>query len=83
MDASPSWIFARRTPREFVCEVDRFRDLLRDEQTPLASKEVAWSRIVRHAAELDAHDAGFAGAGLALKDALCAWLDLRARHSAA
>lgn len=31
--------------------------------------------IVNHAATLDPADAGFAGAGVALKEALCSWLD--------
>ena len=38
-------------------------------------KKRAFGVIVHHAAALDAHDVGFEWAGVALKEALCMWLD--------
>lgn len=59
----------------FVSEVEQFRAAIADPAVDLAVKQHAWDTIVRHAARLDPQDAGFWRAGVALKDAVCAWLD--------
>jgi hypothetical protein len=67
----------------FVAEVEAFRAAIADPSVDFAEKEHAWDRIVRHAALLDPDDPAFWRAGVALKDALCAWLDAqpsRATH---
>jgi hypothetical protein len=65
------------TPSAFVAEVDAFRATLADPSVPIAVKARAWDAIVRHATMLDAHEVGFERAGVALKEALCLWLDAR------
>jgi hypothetical protein len=59
----------------FVSEVEQFRAAITDPSVEFAAKQRAWDTIVRHAALLDPQDAGFWRAGVALKDAACAWLD--------
>ena len=59
----------------FVSEVEEFRAAIADPAVDFAVKQHAWDTIVRHAAHLDPQDAGFWRAGVALKDAVCAWLD--------
>jgi hypothetical protein len=46
------------------------------------AKKRAYGVIVNHAAALNPHDIGFENAGVALKEALCMWLDyqLEERH---
>jgi len=61
----------------FVAAVGQFRQLIENPALPLAIKSLAWDRIVRHATMLDPHAAGFERAGVALKEALCLWLDVR------
>ena len=63
------------TPAAFVSEVQEFRQAAGDASLTLAEKRRALEVIVEHAATLDPADAGFAGAGVALKEALCCWLD--------
>ena len=63
------------TSSAFVSEVQEFRQALRDASLTLAEKRSALEVIVEHAATLDPTDAGFASAGVALKEALCSWLD--------
>ena len=63
------------TPAAFVSEVQEFRQAARDASLTLAEKRLALEAIVEHAATLDPTDAGFASAGVALKEALCSWLD--------
>jgi hypothetical protein len=62
-------------PTCFVSEVDEFRQSISDPSVPPDEKKRAYDRIVAHAALLDPEDEGFWRAGVALKDALCAWLD--------
>jgi hypothetical protein len=63
-------------PETFASEVDRFREAVANpEQTP-KELERAFRSIVTHAALLDPRAAGFADAGMSLKAALCAWLDV-------
>ena len=59
----------------FVSEVHDFRETVADPALTLAEKKRALSLIVAHAASLDPSDVGFANAGVALKEALCSWLD--------
>jgi len=65
------------TPGEFVAEVAHFQQVLADPAMTLNDKARAYALIVRHAARLDPRDAGFERAGVALKEALSAWLCCR------
>ena len=60
----------------FVAEVQAFRRSIHDPALSAADRRRAYDLIVHHAALLDPRDSGFAGAGVALKEALCAWLDV-------
>jgi hypothetical protein len=62
---------------QFVSEVDDFREAIGDPSVNFDAKKRAYDAILRHAAMLDPEDAGFWRAGVALKNALCAWLDFR------
>ena len=62
---------------QFVSEVDHFREAIADPAVNFDAKKQAYDAILRHAAMLDPEDAGFWRAGVALKNALCAWLDFR------
>jgi hypothetical protein len=66
------------TPATFLTEVQDFREHVGDASLTLADKKRALGVIVTHAAALDPADAGFASAGVALKEALCSWLDAQA-----
>jgi hypothetical protein len=70
------------TPNAFVSEVAEFHEALADPSLAHVEKARAYAVIVRHAAALDPHDPGFERAGVALKEALCAWLCCQpgARH---
>ena len=61
----------------FVCEVEEFRETIANPSFTFDEKKRAYGLIVKHAALLDPEDAGFWRAGVALKVALCAWLDFR------
>ena len=63
------------TPGAFVSEVEAFRKSLSDPAVPGDLKARAYALIVRHAALLNPRDTGFERAGVALKCALCDWLD--------
>ena len=75
MRMSDSGDFTGLTPAGFLSEVQDFRDHVADPALTLAEKKRALGLIVTHAATLDPSDAGFASAGVALKEALCSWLD--------
>jgi hypothetical protein len=62
-------------PNRFVCEAEEFRETIADPSLTLDEKKRAYGLLVKHAALLDPADAGFWRAGVALKVALCAWLD--------
>ncbi len=64
-------------PNTFVSEVEEFRETIADPSLSLDEKKRAYGLIVKHAALLDPEDAGFWRAGVALKAALCAWLDVQ------
>jgi hypothetical protein len=70
------------SPRHFVSEVAHFRVLLGDPALPNPDKARVWGAIVQHAAKLDPHEEGFEQAGVALKEALCQWLELRSSRTA-
>ena len=63
--------------KAFVAEVEDFREVVCDVTRGLADKEAAWHEVVQHAGLLDPQASGFESAGLALKEALCLWLDIR------
>ena len=63
------------TPGTFVSEVEAFQKTLADPAVSGYYKARAYALIVRHAALLNPRDTGFERAGVALKCALCAWLD--------
>lgn len=63
------------TPAGFVSEVQNFREHVGDAGMTFAERKRALGLIVSHAATLDPADAGFASAGVALKEAVCSWLD--------
>lgn len=63
------------TSAGFLSEVQEFRATVGDSSLTLAEKRRALELIVEHAATLDPAAAGFASAGVALKEALCSWLD--------
>jgi hypothetical protein len=62
------------TPNAFVSEVAEFQEALANPAMAHDDKARAYALIVKHAASLDPHDPGFERAGVALKEALCAWL---------
>jgi len=62
---------------QFVSEVEDFREAIADPAMNFDAKKEAYDTILRHAAMLDPQDAGFWRAGVALKNALCVWLDFR------
>jgi len=70
------------TPSAFVSEVAHFQEVLADPETAIDDKARAYATVVRHAALLDPCQEGFERAGIALKQALCAWLCCQpgARH---
>jgi hypothetical protein len=63
------------TPSSFVCEATDFRACVADPALSPQDKERAYDLLVKHATMLDPHDAGYEGAGVALKQAVCTWLD--------
>ena len=67
----------RLAPDTFVSEVEEFRETIADPSLSLEEKKRAYGLIVKHAALLDPEDAGFWRAGVALKVALCAWLEFQ------
>jgi hypothetical protein len=63
------------TPNHFLLEVQDFRDAMANPTLSADAKKRAYGVIVNHAAALNPHDVGFENAGVALKEALCMWLD--------
>jgi len=70
------------TKDSFLWEVEQFCKHVSDPALSLAEKQRAYDVIVRHAALLDPHGAGYEDAGVALKEALSRWLDVQiaSRH---
>ncbi len=69
------------TASALVAEVEGFRAARADPAVAFRDKARAWGSIVRHASRLDPAAPGFERAGVALKEALCLWLDARATAS--
>jgi len=65
------------TPQTFVAEVLAFRQLVADPALSTDDKKRAYGLIVQHATLLNPQDRGYEGAGVALKHALCSWLDVQ------
>ena len=63
------------TPQTFVSEVQAFRALVVSPALTPDDKKRAYGEIVRHATLLNPQDTGYEGAGVALKQAACTWLD--------
>ena len=63
------------TPGNFVSEVQEFRAYCASAAPSAAEKRQAYGLIVQHATMLNPLDRGYEGAGIALKVALCTWLD--------
>src|SRR6266446_1153718 len=62
------------TPSCFVSEAQEFQLVMRNSLLDANERKRALCLLVNHAGMLKPGDAGFEGAGVALKDALCAWL---------
>jgi hypothetical protein len=62
------------TPTCFVSEAQEFKLVMRNSLLDANERKRALCLLVNHAGMLKPGDAGFEGAGVALKDALCAWL---------
>jgi hypothetical protein len=84
---APDRVFARRltvqkqlaanqplTPSCFVSEAREFQLAMRNPLLGTTEKKRALCLLVNHAGMLKPGEAGFECAGVALKDALCAWL---------
>jgi len=67
------------TSQSFISELQDFRSFVANPAPTPDDKRRAYGLIIKHAAMLDPLDAGYAGAGVALKHALCTWLD--AQHA--
>lgn len=63
------------TPKAFLVEVREFRDAIGNPRLTPEEKRRALALIVAHASTLNPSDRGYEAAGVALKEALCAWLD--------
>ena len=63
------------TPNRFLSEVQEFREFVANPALTHEDKKRAYGLIVQHATMLNPLDAGYEGAGVALKEALCTWLD--------
>ncbi len=63
------------TPKSFVSEVQAFRLRVVDPALTADDRKRLYWLIVQHATMLNPLDAGYEGAGVALKLALCSWLD--------
>jgi hypothetical protein len=63
------------TPNAFLLEVREFRDAISNPGLTPEEKRRALVLIVAHASTLNPADRGYEAAGVALKEALCAWLD--------
>jgi hypothetical protein len=63
------------TPKAFLLEVREFRDAIGDPALTPEEKKRALVLIVAHASRLNPTDRGYEAVGVALKEALCAWLD--------
>lgn len=63
------------TANGFLSEVREFRAAIANPALTPEARKRAFGLIVSHAAGLKPSDAGYEAAGVALKEALCTWLD--------
>lgn len=63
------------TPKSFVSEVQAFCAFVANPAPTPDDKRRAYIVIVKHATMLNPRDAGYERAGMALKEALCSWLE--------
>jgi hypothetical protein len=66
------------TPTSLVSEVQEFRAAVANPQRSADDIRRAYGLIVNHAHNLNPHAPGFEWAGVALKEAVCMWLDCKA-----
>jgi hypothetical protein len=62
------------SPSGFVSEAQEFQLVMRNTAIDASERRRALCLLVNHAGMLKPGEAGFEGAGVALKDALSAWL---------
>lgn len=62
-------------PKDFISEVREFSAFVSNPALTPDAKRQAYGLIIKHASMLDPTDIGYAGAGVALKHALCTWFD--------
>jgi hypothetical protein len=77
---APGYAYQPLDPKTFLTEIEAFREAVADRARSREDLERFLGLIVSHAAMLDPNDAGFAGVGVSLKAALCAWLDAKPHH---
>src|ERR1700687_3687234 len=65
-------------PTSLVSEVEEFRAAVANPQRSADEIRRAYGLIVNHAGNLNPHAPGFEWAGVALKEAVCMWLDSKA-----
>ena len=75
MDMKANFSNAGITPTSFVSEVQEFRAFVVNPTLTADDRRRAYGEIVKHATMLNPHDRGYEGAGVALKEACCTWLD--------
>jgi hypothetical protein len=75
MDMPVALVCSGVTPKSFVSEVQEFRQWVANPALTADDRKRAYCLIVRHATMLNPMDTGYEGAGVALKQALCSWLD--------
>lgn len=75
MDTKTDYARPGITPNGFVSEVEQFRAFVANPAFTADDKRRAYGLIVKHATMLNPLDVGYEGAGVALKVALCTWLD--------
>ena len=63
------------TPNSFCSEVQEFRAFVTNPALSADDRKRAYGLIVKHATMLNPREAGYEDAGIALKAALCTWLD--------
>jgi hypothetical protein len=68
------------TPTSLVSEVQEFRAAVANPACSPDEIRRAYGLIVDHAGHLNPHAPGFEWAGVALKEAVCMWLDCQTRR---
>lgn len=66
-----------QTPISLMSEVQEFRVAVANPARSAEEIKRAFGLIVDHAGHLNPHAQGFESAGVALKEAVCMWLDCR------